>query len=230
MHKQLSVIIAAYNEEPRIAEVLKIVENHELVSEVIVVDDGSKDKTADVVKKYNVTLIENEKNMGKTLSIKRGIEAAKNDTVMLLDADLVGLDSAAISKLAEPVLSGKVDWALSVRGNSFGIMKLAQMDWVSGERVMSKKLLADDLIWSRPKIGFGLETLMNKSLLNQKATFVSVYLPELTITNKAQKIGLIKGVWGEVKMVGQISRVMPLHKVLAQFITMARLNHKYRSL
>lgn len=227
MNKQISVVIAAYNEEPRIAEVLKIVENHPLIDEVIVINDGSKDNTSQVVKKFNVTLIENEKNMGKTLSVKRGIEAAKNGLIMLLDADLVGLDSDAITKLARPVLDNKVDWTLSLRKNSAGFMKVAKMDWISGERVVPKDLLLDQQIWSRPDISYGLETLMNKSLLSKNKTFCSVYLPDLTITPKSKKIGFIKGTVGDLKMFGQIFRVLPLLKVFGQFFKMTYLNHKY---
>lgn len=228
MGKKLSVIIAAYNEEPRIAKVLKIVEHHPLIDEVIVVNDGSVDRTAEVVRRFDVTLVENEHNLGKTLSIKKGIKLARNENILLIDADLNGLTDEAITDLAKPVLDGKVDWTLSLRGNSFGIMKLMQMDWVSGERVIPKKLLEDPLIWSRSEISYGLETLMNKSLLDRNKTFCSVYLPDLVIANKADKIGFWKGWFGEFKMVYQISRVMPLHKVIGQFITMARLNKRYR--
>lgn len=228
MGKKLSVIIAAYNEEPRIAKVLKIVEHHPLIDEVIVVNDGSVDRTAEAVRRFDVTLVENEHNLGKTLSIKKGIKLARNENILLIDADLNGLTDEAITDLAKPVLDGKVDWTLSLRGNSFGIMKLMQMDWVSGERVIPKKLLEDPLIWSRSEISYGLETLMNKSLLDRNKTFCSVYLPDLVIANKADKIGFWKGWFGEFKMVYQISRVMPLHKVIGQFITMARLNKRYR--
>lgn len=228
MKKIISVVIAAYNEEPRIANVLKVVEKHPLISEIIVVNDGSQDRTSSIVKKFNVTLIENEINMGKTLSVLRGIEASKNEIIMLLDADLVGLEVDTITMLAKPVLDKKVDWTLSIRDNSTWFMKLLKMDWISGERVVPKQLLLDKLIWSRPDIGYGLETLMNKSLLSHKKTFCSVYLPGLSIINKAEKIGKIKGFVGEFKMVGQLNKVLPLIKVFGQFFKMSYLNNKYR--
>lgn len=224
--RKISVIIAAYNEEPRIAEVLKIVEHHPLLDEIIVVNDGSKDNTSNIVKKFDVKLVENEHNMGKTLSVKNGIEHAKNELIMLLDADLKGLTTKAIEKLANPVLNGEVDWTLSLRKNSGGIMKLLHMDWVSGERVVPKALLQDPLIWSRPDVGYGLETLMNKSLLTAGKTFKSVYLESLVITKKAEKIGVLQGWIDEFKMVKQISRVLPLPKVIWQFITMAYRNNQ----
>jgi glycosyltransferase involved in cell wall biosynthesis len=230
MNKKISVVIAAYNEADRISNVLKVVERHPLIDEVIVVNDGSKDSTAEIVKKFDVRLIDNEHNMGKTLSVKRGIEAAKNDIIMLLDADLKGLNHKTIDNLAKPVLDGKVDWTLSLRGNSFGYMKMMGIDWVSGERVIPKKLLTDPLIWSMPKIGFGLETLMNKSLLAHNTKFYSVYLPELKIVNKAAKVGFIKGWIGEFKMIGQISRVMPIPLVFMQFLKMSKLSRHYKKL
>ena len=227
MNHKISVVIAAYNEEPRIAEVLKVVEHHPLLDEVIVVNDGSKDKTSSVVKKFDVKLIDNEKNMGKTMSVKRGIEAAKNDIIMLLDADLKGLTKIAIEELASPVLEGKVDWTLSLRKNSNLLMKTVKMDWISGERVIPKKLLMAPLIWSRPDVGYGLETLMNKSLLDSGKSFCSVYIPTLNITKKAEKIGIMQGWRDEYKMLKQIAKVMPLHKVLFQFARMAYLNGKH---
>lgn len=226
--KKISVVMAAYNEEPRIAEVLKVIDNHQLIDEVIVINDGSKDNTSGVAKRFNVKLIENEKNMGKTLTVKRGIEASKNDLIMMLDADLVGLDSDSITKLAKPVLDGLVDWTISLRQNSAGIMKLLKMDWISGERVIPKDLLLDPFIWSRPEIGFGLETLMNMSLLSKKKTFRSVYLPELSIINKSKKIGKIAGIKAEFKMFSQIFKILPWYKMIGQFLNMAYLNHKYQ--
>jgi glycosyltransferase involved in cell wall biosynthesis len=224
---KISVVIAAYNEAPRIAQVLSVVEHHPLVHEVIVINDGSTDITSEIIQKFNVTLIENNVNIGKTLSVKKGIKASKNDLIMLLDADLQGLTKEAVSNLAKPVIDGRVDWTLSLRNNSFHIMKLLKVDWVSGERVIPKNLLMDPLIWSNPNIGYGLETLINKSLLRDHKTFRSVYLPNVTNTNKAKKIGFLKGWVNDFKMVGQISKVIPLHKFFGQFIHMSYLNRKY---
>ncbi len=228
MIQRVSVVIAAYNEASRISRVLSVVEDDPLVDEVIVVDDGSKDKTAEVAKRFDIILLENEKNLGKTLSVKKGIKAAKNEIILLLDADIVGLTTKGVDALVRPVINKQVDWTLSLRGNSFGFMKMLGVDWVSGERAIRKELLSDPFIWSRPEIGFGLETLMNKSFLNRGATFQSIYLPHLKVINKASKVGFIKGWYYELKMVKQISKVLPLHKVIGQFLTMSKLNKKYK--
>jgi glycosyltransferase involved in cell wall biosynthesis len=226
--KKLSVIIAAYNEEPRISKVLSVVENHPLIGEVIVIDDGSIDKTSEIVKKFEVTLIKNKKNMGKTLSVKHGLEKSKNEFILFLDADLVGLTKENIDDLAGPVINGQVDWTLSLRGNSGLHMKLLNIDFVSGERVVKRCLLNDPQIWSRPDIGFSLEILMNKSFLDRKATFISISLPNLKLTTKSGKIGFLKGWFGELKMLNQIFKVLPLYKVIHQFFKMSYLNKKMK--
>ncbi len=226
---KISVVIAAYNEATRISGVLKIVENHPLIDEVIVVNDGSTDNTSVIVKRFDVTLIENKKNMGKTLSVKKGIEKASNNLIMLLDADLRGLSSNSIEKLAEPVLNGDVDWTLSIRSNSFRVMRLLKMDWLSGERVIPKNLLMDPSIWSRPDIGYGLETLMNKSLMSHNKKFRTVYLESVINTRKSKKVGFWNGTFGDFKVIGQISKIIPFYEFVWQFLKMAYLNMKYKA-
>jgi glycosyltransferase involved in cell wall biosynthesis len=209
---------------------LKILEHHPLINEIIVVNDGSADATSEVIKKFNVTLVENEKNMGKTLSIKKGIELAKNELIMLVDADLIGLTAESINLLVRPVIEGKVDWTLSLRSNSFKnlrFLKFLNVDWLSGERVIPRVLLLDPLIWSRPDIGYGLEALMNKSLLSKKKTFLSILIPGVTNPTKAQKDSFFQGIIFQARMVIQISKVVSVPEVTWQLFKMIYLNHKY---
>lgn len=94
----LSVIIPAYNEETRLKGTLDKVhsylEGKDLKYEVIVVDDGSLDKTKDVALESNLyregklKLLENKTNMGKGFSVKRGILEAGGDCILFSDADL----------------------------------------------------------------------------------------------------------------------------------------------
>ncbi len=86
----ISVIIPAYNEEKSIASTIEAVLKSgypEDKMEVIVVDDGSTDKTAEIARRYPVRLIRNERNMGRGAAIHRGIKSARGEIVVMVDAD-----------------------------------------------------------------------------------------------------------------------------------------------
>jgi glycosyltransferase involved in cell wall biosynthesis len=166
---QISCIIAAYNEAPRIGAVLSPLQGHPLIDEVIVVDDGSTDKTRNIVKKFpNVRLLINETNSGKSFSVSKGITAAKNEYLMMLDADLEGITPQNITDLATPIISNRADVTLSLRGNSLGIYKMLGMDFYSGERVFSKKLLKNKMRTIAKLPGFALETVLNRIIISKK--------------------------------------------------------------
>lgn len=89
MKQNYSFIVPAYNEEQGIVKVLEQLLALSLAgdSEVIVVNDSSTDNTAQVVANYPVRLFTNVQNFGYGYSLKRGISEAKNDHIVILDAD-----------------------------------------------------------------------------------------------------------------------------------------------
>ena len=93
----LSIVIPAYNEEARLMESLKAIkeylEGKDYISEVIVADDGSNDRTPDIVTDTSrdfpgLRLIRNPINMGKGEAVKRGIMEARGKYILFSDADL----------------------------------------------------------------------------------------------------------------------------------------------
>lgn len=90
---ELSIVIPAYNEEKRIVSTLKSITNFfSFINqyEIIVIDDGSSDKTEDVVKKLsisNLKIVKQDKNYGKGRAIKTGAENAKGNKILIMDAD-----------------------------------------------------------------------------------------------------------------------------------------------
>ena len=95
MRIELSVIIPAYNEEDlmdsTISEFVSFLGNTSLSWEIIIVDDGSRDKTSAAVSSFNnsqVKLIRLNKNQGKGAALKAGFLAARGDYQIFSDADL----------------------------------------------------------------------------------------------------------------------------------------------
>jgi glycosyltransferase involved in cell wall biosynthesis len=87
----ISVIIPAYNEEKGIAAVITeltgVLNKLDLIFEIIVVNDGSTDRTGEIVRESGVTLLEHTANRGYGASLKDGIKEAQYDDILILDAD-----------------------------------------------------------------------------------------------------------------------------------------------
>jgi glycosyltransferase involved in cell wall biosynthesis len=110
----LSIIIPAYNEEPRLPETLRRIAEYlptlGMRTEVLVVDDGSTDRTAAVAESFRgkltgLRVLSNGRNRGKGYSVRHGMLEAQGDMVLFTDADL----SAPIEeseKLLRPLNSG----------------------------------------------------------------------------------------------------------------------------
>ena len=109
---KLSVIIPVYNEVESIQVILKRVQAQKLAYEIVVVDDGSKDGTRDVLKemdgKGGVRIILHEQNKGKGAAVRTGMAAAKGDVLLIQDADLE-YDPRDYTALLAPIKEGIAD-------------------------------------------------------------------------------------------------------------------------
>lgn len=222
--KKLSCIICAYNEGPRIGAVLEAVIAHPLLDEVIVVDDGSSDDTAHVVRSFpSVRLISHMPNRGKTRALSAGILASKNDFVFLLDADLKGFTAEDVTAMVQPVLSGQADMSISVRKNSLGLFRAIGLDFVSGERVVPKSIFGDiTQIESLPS--FGIEAWMNERIIEHQLTIAIVWLENTMHIRKMEKTGWWKGHIGELKTALDVLSVLSPLKIIRQNYAMLSLS------
>jgi glycosyltransferase involved in cell wall biosynthesis len=114
-HPQVTIVIPAYNEAKSIAHVLEKTLNLGLDCEIIVVDDGSKDGTADVVRQFDqVRLIRHPYNIGYGGAIKSGIRASRGSIILMMDAD--GQHSPAdVERIVAPVRAGDYDMVVGAR-------------------------------------------------------------------------------------------------------------------
>ena len=122
---KLSIIIPAYNEEATIAEIIRRVNSAKvgkLSKEIIVVDDGSSDKTVEIVLHLQkVKLLTHRKNQGKGASIKTGLKSATGDIFLIQDADLE-YSPEDYPKLLKPILEGKSQVVYGTRFNHLDLV------------------------------------------------------------------------------------------------------------
>ncbi|MEY2817617.1 MAG: glycosyltransferase family 2 protein [Chloroflexota bacterium] len=109
---KLSVIIPVYNEVESIETIIQRVRATNLVHEIVLVDDGSKDGTRDILKKLegqkDLHIILHEKNQGKGAAVRTGMFAAQGDILLIQDADLE-YDPRDYPELLKPLEEGVAD-------------------------------------------------------------------------------------------------------------------------
>ena len=117
MKNYVSIIIPAYNEGERILDTLNGISNLDEIDEIIVVDDGSSDKTYDLAKSINsdkIKCFKLDKNSGKGYALNFGLKNISKEAniVGFLDADL-GNTSSEVLKLVKPIINNEADVSIA---------------------------------------------------------------------------------------------------------------------
>lgn len=108
-YMKVSVIIPAFNEEETVANVIKVVKKVKYVDEVIVVNDGSTDRTESEAKSAGAIVINHEVNRGKGEALTTGYKKSDSDIIAFIDADIHNLTSKKVDAMIRPILEGKTD-------------------------------------------------------------------------------------------------------------------------
>jgi len=192
-------LIAAYNEERHVGEVIAGTTRH--VSAVIVVDDGSVDRTAAVAAAAGARVIAHERNQGKGCAVRTGLAAVLSEPyshVLLLDADLQH-DPDEIPKLLTCAATGAGDFVVGEREFSKAAMPAARYySNVIGSRILSHlvgarirdsqsgfRLIRTDLLRhvQLTSTGYEIETEMIIKLVRAGATLDRVTVSRLAYAN-----------------------------------------------
>lgn len=128
MIRCVSVVVPAFNEEATLAKVIRRLISVPHLLEIVIVDDGSKDRTYEIAsqleRQYSeVRVLRQPKNAGKTAALKAGFAATRGEIVLVQDADLE-YDPAEIPDLIRPILDGMAD---VVYGSRFLVRKAARV-------------------------------------------------------------------------------------------------------
>jgi len=112
----VSIIIPAKDEADYITSVIKNIQNNyaDYPFEIIVVDDGSIDNTRTLAKKLDTTVVAHEKNLGKGIAMRTGVNNSLGDVIVFLDGDGAHYPQD-ITRLITPILTRKTDFVIGSR-------------------------------------------------------------------------------------------------------------------
>lgn len=183
MNPYISIIIPAYNEEARIKNTLESIKNIKEIDEIVVIDDGSSDKTAEVassIANEKIIVLRLDKNRGKGYALNYGLKTAmKNaDIIGFLDADLEN-SASEVEKLIHPILNNETDVVIAKfppakKKGGLGFVKRLAKDSVlemtgveldatlSGQRLFKKEVLEK---FDEIPFGYGVEVGMTIDIL-----------------------------------------------------------------
>ena len=108
---KISIVIPVYNEEKTVQEMISKVRQIPFEKEIIVVDDGSTDKTAEILHSLQgdtLILLRHERNKGKGAALRTGFSRASGDIIIIQDADLE-YNPEDYQALLQPILERKAD-------------------------------------------------------------------------------------------------------------------------
>ena len=184
-------VVPIYNEADMIENTIEGLKEIDLIDEIVIVNDGSTDNTAQVIENLGVSIITMVKNQGKGYAMKKAMEQINYDYIAFVDGDL-GFSSAEVEKLIKPVVLGEVDFTIakfpklsdvSKTKGGFGFVKTLakkgvylytkkEMDTsLSGQRVYKKEVI--ESIQYIPT-DYGIEVAMTIQALNAGYTFKEI--------------------------------------------------------
>ena len=192
---KISIIVSAYNEEKKIAdciESLKAIDYPEDQYEIIILNDGSKDKTSNVVARYadgkNIIFIDNKKNKGKAACLNHGISLAKGTYIACMDADSV-VPKDILKKII-PYFDeneiGAVTVSVEVKNANNFLQKIVQLEYLLGLSLFLRVFSSFNCIHVTP----GPFSVYRKALLGKIGGFDANNITEdLEIAYRIHKSG-----------------------------------------
>jgi glycosyltransferase involved in cell wall biosynthesis len=209
----IAVILPTYNEELNVTGVLEVLRATEILDEIILVDDGSQDKTADILNQaaamdQRIQVIQHDRNKGKGQAIFSGLAATHATIILLLDADLKNLNPTHIQALLKPVIEHRADMTLGLfKGGHF---RTDFSHWLtpflSGQRGLRAELLK--YVSREAAEGYGFEVALTVAARRHNCR--TRIVPLKGVWHPSSEFRPERGYWNgrlvRLRMYGQIIR------------------------
>lgn len=194
---KLAAIIPARDEQDTAGDVARAA--LPVVDEVIVVDNGSRDRTAEVSRRAGARVIRcDEPGKGEAMTV--GVEAATAEVLVFLDADLVGLTSDHVWALCQPVVDGRAAMTRGVlsRGEVMDKFTTGSLPLITGQRAMRREIF--ESLDPDHQRGFRPEAAMEGLAKAYELPTTTILLLGVDHRSKERKWGLLRGLAARGRM------------------------------
>ncbi len=213
----VSCIIPAYNEEGRVGKVMSEALKVPEIDRIVVVDDGSSDRTWEEILSFNdprIIRIRHRRNRGKTLSVRAAAERCRGRLVLLLDAD-ISITAPMISRFLKAAM--EYDMAVYYREtDEQAIQRLWRAIFMSQLLYSGIRVVRRDLLLNLRKGKYLIENELNRmSRGMRRAVYIGPYFHHY---EKYKKMGLLMALFLQAKMITEIIHRIGLPEIIRQMV------------
>ncbi|HEX6476877.1 MAG TPA: glycosyltransferase [Acidimicrobiales bacterium] len=194
----IDAVVPARNEAPTVAAVVEACRRCSAVREVIVVDDGSVDDTAERAAAAGAKVIHRGDDAGraggsKAHAMEAGVAASDAPAVLFVDADLLGLTDDHLNQVCRPFLDGTA--TMSVGWFDYGAWNplVLRLPPTTGERLVPRWVF--EAIPAEKRDGYTIEIMINEVIAEAHLPTTARIMRGVTHRTKREKLGRLEGSW-----------------------------------
>jgi polyisoprenyl-phosphate glycosyltransferase len=203
--KSIAAVVPAYNEYQTVGLVVKALKSSSRINEVVVVDDGSEDRTCAIAEAAGAKAVKVSPNQGKGEAMSLGVSLTDAEVILFVDADFMNLTPEHIEAILKPIIEDEYDMVTGVVDRGKGINKIMESveDPFAGMRALRRD------IWEKTpqklKDGYLIDAALHVTAKRMDSRVKNIVLNNLKQVTKIKKHGLAEGTWLYLKMWGEIA-------------------------
>jgi glycosyltransferase involved in cell wall biosynthesis len=187
----VDAVVPARNEAPTVADVVEACLGCAYVREVIVVDDGSTDDTAERAAAAGAKVIRRESDGSKAHAMETGVEATDADSILFVDADCVGLTSEHLDAICRPFVERRAVMSLGTFDYGLWNWFVLRFPPTTGERIIPRWVF--DAVHPDKREGYTIELMLNAVIGEGRLPTTARVMRGVTHRTKRDKFGPVEG-------------------------------------
>ena len=187
----IDIVMPARNEARTITDVVLACTGCRAVRDVVVVDDGSTDDTAERAAAAGARVVRRHPGGSKAHAMRAGVDAGDADAVLFVDADLIGLRTHHLDAICEPYVDGRAVMSIGTFDYRMWNPLVLRFPPTTGERVIPRWVF--DAIPPDKLEGYTIEMMINEVIAEGRLPTTARVMKGVTHRTKRDKFGPVEG-------------------------------------